>query len=42
MVHFIDGMGQASQVVLVIKNPPTYQCRRSKRHEFNPWIRKIP
>ena len=21
---------------------PTYQCRRHKRHGFDPWIRKIP
>ena len=21
---------------------PTCQCRRHKRHEFDPWIRKIP
>ena len=33
--------GRASQVVLVIKEP-TCQCRRCKRHWFNPWVRKIP
>ena len=21
---------------------PVCQCRRRKRHEFNPWVRKIP
>jgi len=21
---------------------PTYQCRRLKRHRFNPWVGKIP
>ena len=21
---------------------PTCQCRRHKRHRFNPWVRKIP
>ena len=21
---------------------PVYQCRRSKKREFNPWVRKIP
>ena len=21
---------------------PTYQCRRHKKHGFDPWIRKIP
>ena len=42
MVHLIDGMAQASQVVLVVKNPLTYQLRRHKRHEFDPWIWKIP
>ena len=21
---------------------PAYQCRRQKRHEFNPWVGKIP
>ena len=21
---------------------PTCQCRRQKRHEFDPWVRKIP
>ena len=31
----------ASQVVLVVKNPP-HQCRRHERHRFNPWIGKIP
>ena len=25
----------------VVKNPPC-QCRRRKRHRFNPWARKIP
>ena len=29
----------ASQVVLV---EPTCQCRRHKRHRFDPWVRKIP
>ena len=32
---------QASQVALVVKNPPC-ECRRHKRCGFNPWIRKIP
>ena len=30
----------ASQVALVVKNPSS-QCRRPKRHEFNPWVGKI-
>ena len=30
----------ASQVALVVKNPPS-QCRRPKRHEFNHWVGKI-
>ena len=30
---------RASQVVLVVKNPPT---RRHKRCRFNPWVWKIP
>ena len=25
----------------MINNPPC-QCRRRKRHRFNPWVRKIP
>ena len=32
---------RASQVALVGKEP-TSQCRRYKRCEFNPWVRKIP
>ena len=32
---------QASQVALVVKNPPT-NVRRHKRRRFNPWVRKIP
>ena len=31
----------ASQVVLVTKKP-TCQCRRHKRHRFDPWVGKIP
>ena len=30
----------ASQVVLVVKNPPP-SARRLKRHRFDPWVRKI-
>ena len=30
----------ASQVALVVKNPPS-QCRRPKRHKFNHWVGKI-
>ena len=37
---------RASQVALVVKNPPpsesTCQCRRQKRSGLDPWIRKIP
>ena len=25
----------------MINNPPC-QCRRRKRHRFNPWVRKMP
>ena len=32
---------QASQVVLVVKNPPANVSRR-KRSEFDPWVGKIP
>ena len=32
-------MIQASQVAKVVKS---CQCRRHKRHECNPWVRKIP
>ena len=31
----------ASQVTLVVKNPPANAGRR-KRHGFDPWVRKIP
>ena len=31
----------ASQVVLVVKNPPPCYRRKCKRHGFNPWVRKI-
>ena len=30
---------RASQVTLVVKNPP---ARRRKRHGFNPWVGRIP
>ena len=30
----------ASQVALVVKNPP--ECRKHKRHGFDPWVGKIP
>ena len=33
--------GGASQVALVVKNPPANAGRR-KRGGFNPWVRKIP
>ena len=33
---------RVSRVTLVIKKKPTCQCRRHKRHRFNPWVRKIP
>ena len=32
---------QASQVMLVGREPAC-QCRRFKRHQFNPWVGKIP
>ena len=38
----------ASQVALVVKKKkqknkkPTYQCRRHKRHRFDPWVGKNP
>ena len=31
----------ASQVALVVKNPPTCQCRWCKKCRFNPWVGKI-
>ena len=31
----------ASQVVLVVKNPPA-DAGDARRHEFNPWVEKIP
>ena len=34
-------MNWASQVALVVKEP-TCQCRRRKRHGFDPWVGKIP
>ena len=33
---------RASQVALVVKSPPICQCRRRKRHGFDPWVGKIP
>ena len=33
--------GQACQVVLVVKNLPA-TAGRWKRHEFDPWVGKIP
>ena len=32
---------RASQVVLLGKKESTYQCRRCKRHGFDPWVGKI-
>ena len=32
---------RASQIALVVKNPPV-KAGRHKRHRFNAWIRKIP
>ena len=31
----------ASQVVLVVKNPPA-DAGTCKKHSFHPWVRKIP
>ena len=31
----------ASQVALVVKEP-TYECRKHRKHRFDPWVRKIP
>ena len=36
-----DCLGWASQVLLVVKNLPA-NAGRLKRHEFNPWVGKIP
>ena len=34
---------EASQVAQWKKKKKSnFQCRRRKRHEFNPWVRKIP
>ena len=32
---------RASQVVLVVKNPPA-KCKRGKRRGYDPWVGKIP
>ena len=32
----------ASQVAQLVKNPLADVCRRCRRHEFDPWVRKIP
>ena len=32
----------ASQVVLVVKKEPACQCRRRKRHRFDPWGGRFP
>ena len=34
-------MNWASQVALVVKEP-TCQCRRRRRHGFDPWVGKTP
>ena len=34
-------MTRASQVILMVKNPPK-QSRRHKRRRFDPWVGKIP
>ena len=30
-----------SKVALLVKSPPP-NCRRCRRHRFDPWVRKIP
>ena len=35
------GRQRASQAVPVIKKKPTCQCRRCRRHKFDPWVGKI-
>ena len=39
-ISFIVKEG-TSQVILVVKKP-AHQCRKCKRHRFDPWVRKIP
>ena len=34
-------MQEASQVELVVTDPPANQCRRCKRRGFDPWTAKI-
>ena len=36
-----DPLDWASQVALAVKNPPA-NAGRHKKHEFDPWVRKIP
>ena len=40
MVTLLQGFPSGS--VVKKKKKPTYQCRRQKRPEFDPWVRKIP
>ena len=39
IIHTHTHSTRASQVTLVVKNPP---ARRRKRHGFNPWVGRIP
>ena len=42
-MHFLGACSLATaQVALMVKNPPTCQCRRQKRCGFDPWVGKIP
>ena len=36
------GWRMGFQVILVVKKKSACQCRRYKRHRFDPWVRKIP
>ena len=35
-------VSQKYQVVLVVEKKPACQCRRPKKHVFDPWVRKNP
>ena len=41
-LNWTEWVYRASQVELMVKNPPVIAGRRHKRHRFNPWVGKIP
>ena len=41
-LYFLYTIIWAFQVIGISGKEPTWQCKRCKRHGFDPWVRKIP